>query len=390
MDELNNANKQSIVSLIRCDDYNLDDVKQKMLECVNLLGGIEKFIKKDSKVFVKLNCIGPFPAEMGITTHPVFVDAIISLILTQTKNIIIGDNPATRDITYTLKKNGVYQVVEKYGLQIINPKELVKINNPDFKTYSTFEVSKDMIECDTLINLGKLKTHTLTYMTGAQKNYFGLIFGLNKAGWHVKANNPLAFAEAFNDLYGALLYAFKDKTILNFSDGILGLEGEGPSTGGKPKKANCILASTDAISLDVIASKVVKLKPDKLILALVGAKRNLGIIDDIKIVGNSLDDFKDIEFKQAKSTTGSFGLRLIKNPFFRNILLEHPKINHNKCIRCGECAKICPPHTMKIEPKSFPKLNSSKCIRCWCCAEVCPQNAIIKTKRPIIGRIVFK
>ena len=74
---------------------------------------------------------------------------------------------------------------------------------------------------------------------------------------------------------------------------------------------------------------------------------------------------------------------------FRNLLLEHPVIDKDKCIKCGECAKICPPHTMQIKPKEFPKLKAKTCIRCWCCAEVCPQNAIEKSKRPIIGRIVF-
>ena len=74
----------------------------------------------------------------------------------------------------------------------------------------------------------------------------------------------------------------------------------------------------------------------------------------------------------------------------RNILLEHPKIDKEKCIRCGECNKICPPKAMQIKKGEFPHLKNKQCIRCWCCAEVCPQNAIKKSTRPIIGKIILK
>ncbi len=74
----------------------------------------------------------------------------------------------------------------------------------------------------------------------------------------------------------------------------------------------------------------------------------------------------------------------------KNLLLEHPHINKDKCIKCGQCATICPPKAMTIEKGKYPSLKSINCIRCWCCAEVCPQNAITKTKRPIFGRIVLK
>ena len=98
----------------------------------------------------------------------------------------------------------------------------------------------------------------------------------------------------------------------------------------------------------------------------------------------------DIKFDGPSNTLSSNGLRLLQRKFFRNLLLEHPKIDHNKCIKCGECTRICPPKTMKIEKGKFPHLKGNECIRCWCCAEVCPKNAIIKTKRPLIGKIVFK
>ena len=155
--------ENSIVSLLRCESYDLDLVTNKLNELIDLLGGIKKYVKKDSKVFLKLNCVGPFAPEMGITTHPIVVEAMIKLIKSQTDNIIIGDNPAVREINYTLKKNGIYPLIDKYNIKVLNPKDICIINNSNFKKYSSFEVTSDMINCDTLINLAKMKTHTLTY-----------------------------------------------------------------------------------------------------------------------------------------------------------------------------------------------------------------------------------
>lgn len=380
----------SVVSLLRVESYqDINLLENKIREAINLIGDLDKLIKKDSKVFIKLNCVGPFPKESAITTHPAFVEAVVKIVLTRTNNIIIGDNPATKDIISVLKKNGVYDIVSKYNLKVLNGKDSITITNPKPNIYADFEVSKEFFECDTLINLPKLKTHTLTYMSCAEKNFFGLIFGLQKASWHVRASNPLEFGNALNDLYGAFLESYKNKTILNICDGILALDGDGPSTGGYPVKANCLLASLDAISLDVIACRLAKLDEDRIFVSNIGAERGYGENKDILVLGDSLENFNDVKFDGPKSTLSSFGLRLLKKKFFRNLLLEHPKINKDVCIKCGECAKICPPKALTIKKGEIPKLKTNQCIRCWCCAEVCPKNAILKTRRPLVGKIVF-
>ena len=91
--------------------------------------------------------------------------------------------------------------------------------------------------------------------------------------------------------------------------------------------------------------------------------------------------------EKKKSNVGLIILRIKSLKWF---LLGHPKINKDKCIKCGECTRICPQKTMVIKKGKYPSLTVRNCIRCWCCAEVCPQNAISKSKRPLIGRIVLK
>ncbi len=379
------------VILKKCEQYNFFLVKEKINEMFNELNFLEK-INETTNVFVKLNLVGPFDPSTGITTHPIVLKAVLDIIKQKTKNIIVGDNPATRDQISTMKKCGVYDIIKEYECKILEGDIFTKISNPNHKIYNAFEVSKQMIDADILINIPKLKTHTLAYMTCAQKNFFGLIYGLNKSAWHVKASNPLEFGDAINDLYGALLDNYKSKTILHLCDGIIGLEGEGPSSGGIPKQANVLLASYDAVALDRVACELVKLDHNKLYITNIAQERNYGEgnLNNIKIIGNQLDDFSDLKFLAPKDSLSHIGLKFLRFKFLRNMLLEHPKINKNKCIKCGECAKICPPKTMLLEKGQFPHLKNTDCIRCWCCAEVCPKNAIEKSNRPMLGKVLLK
>ncbi|HHX80608.1 MAG TPA: DUF362 domain-containing protein [Acholeplasmataceae bacterium] len=380
------------VAIEKCLEYEKELVKEKIETCLSAIGDLASFLKPNGRVFVKLNCVGGFSPDLGITTHPVFLEAIIEILKQYTSDIIVGDNPATKDLVSTLKRCKLYDVITKNNLKILKGDDLITIKNSKPKLYSSFEVSREMIEVDLLVNLPKLKTHSLTYMSIAEKNLFGMIYGLSKAGWHVKANNPLQFGEALNDLYGAILEAYQDKKMLHICDGIIGLEGEGPGTAGITKKAGAILASSDAVSLDRVAAEVCKLDPDKIFVTKIADERNYGEgnLERIEIVGKSLVAFADLRFQEPVNQTSTFGLKLLKYDFLRNLLLEHPLIEKDLCIKCGECVKICPPKTLKIKKGEFPYLKAKECIRCWCCAEVCPQNAIQKTKRPLIGRIALK
>lgn len=379
------------VAISKCHDYDLEILKAEIRTLLNLIDGFDR-ITKDAKVFIKLNCVGPFGPEQGITTHPVFVQAVIQLVKEKTNNIIIGDNPATKNLIYTLKKNKIFDIIKQENIQIVNGEIFTKISNKGAKIYQEFEVSKEMIDVDVMINLPKLKTHALMYLTCAQKNLFGLIYGLNKASWHVRASNPLMFAETLNDFYGAVLNSFTGKTIIHICDGILGLEGEGPSSSGIPKQAGAILASLDAVSLDRVAIEVAGLDYKKYILGQIANDRRLGVgnFKDIEIVGRNLEDFANIKFIPATNPLSIRGLKLLKFKQLRNLVLEHTQISKSKCIKCGECVKICPPKALTISKSSYPQLKRTSCIRCWCCAEVCPQNAIKKSKRPLLGRILLK
>jgi len=374
-----------------CDDY--ENVYDKVEYLLNSVLDNGEMIKDNMTVFLKTNALAPHPKERAITTHPSVVEAVIKYLKKYNVKIIVGDNPATKDMKTVYKVNGTMDVVLKEGVNLADNKDLKVISASEYTRYKDFNVSREIVESDILINLPKLKTHGLAYFTGAQKNFFGTIYGLEKAQWHVKSSSPLEFGEAMSDLYSAIKETMKNKVIINLMDGIEGLEGEGPSTGGNKNKANVLLASKDAIALDRVAIEIVKLDYKKSFISIISSNRGLGEFnfENINIKGDSLELFKDVKFEPAHiEEVGIRSIKLVNKFNLKRFILEKPIFDKSTCIKCGECKKICPPQAITQKDKKVPKVNKRKCIRCWCCQEVCPVNAIKKSKRPWIGRLFFK
>ncbi len=59
--------------------------------------------------------------------------------------------------------------------------------------------------------------------------------------------------------------------------------------------------------------------------------------------------------------------------------LPRIEVNKEKCIKCGECAKICPSGVIELKP--YP-IRKKDCIRCYYCEKICPEEAIIVNWRP--------
>jgi len=53
------------------------------------------------------------------------------------------------------------------------------------------------------------------------------------------------------------------------------------------------------------------------------------------------------------------------------ISLLHLSCDQNKCVSCGQCARVCP---MDIDP--VKTANAAECIRCGRCSSVCPADAL--------------
>ncbi len=114
---------------------------------------------------------------------------------------------------------------------------LVEFNRPVLppkrggKIFKQLEIDQTVLEAEVIINLPKLKTHSLTLLTLGVKNLFGCIPGPRKALWHLKAGEDRkTFAKILVDVYQII------QPSLTILDGIVGMDGSGPNS-GRPDSA---------------------------------------------------------------------------------------------------------------------------------------------------------
>jgi len=349
----------------RCDSYSLSEVEK---EIINVLGLLDFRFKKGIRVLIKPNILGVHKPEQAITTHPVLVEGVCKILEKKNAKIYIGESSASES-DKAFEISGIAKIARKYGKIIYFEKEKkIKVNAGKFGDLYLPSIIRDV---DLIINMPKLKTHSLTKMTGAVKNLFGFISGGMKSSYHRIYTSDEKMSELFVEIYNHI------KPGLNIMDGIIGLEGNGPGTGGLPRETGIILVSKNAVAMDIVASEIIGYKAMEIQTNKIAREQEL--VDSVEIIGDAKD--VRIDYKKPISTGKGIGIA-----YFISSIIPDSKIgfNHDKCTKCGKCRDNCP--TKAIIMKPFPECTHKKCIKCFCCIEVCPENAVY-LKMPLIRRI---
>ena len=265
----------SKVSLLKYSSYNKDDLLEAInISCKNI--SFDPANLAGSVVAVKPNLLTAASPESGVTTHPEFFRAVVHFIKEHKGTPVLVESPAFFHLDKVLKKCGYSEIIETEKIQIADTSKTSLLKNDNGKKYKSFHVAEDIVSSDFIFNLPKLKTHSLTYFTGAVKNLFGTIHGLNKSKWHVKTESEAEFISFLLDLYGSFLYSKKDR-IISIMDGIIGMEGEGPGKSGRPVLSKAVIAGMDALAVDTVAVTVAGLDISRALLCIEGEKRGLGV-----------------------------------------------------------------------------------------------------------------
>jgi ferredoxin len=241
-------------------------------------------------------------------------------------------------------------------------------------------IARPVLEADLVINLPKLKTHSLTLYTGAVKNLFGTIPGTRKREVHYRAPGLLDFSQALVDVLELV------RPGLTIMDGVLGQEGNGPGVLGTPRRYGGLVASADPVALDAVITRAVGYRPgDVLHLAAAGA-RGLGESDPraVQVKG----DRAALEFGRVRLPRPRWYLRRIPawlaGPVHRMSQVR-PRLMPSVCESCGRCVEVCPRGAIVLA--EHPHFDLKRCVGCLCCAEACPTGAI-ELHRSLLGRLI--
>jgi len=372
---------KSRVSIEKCQDYLLDNVRGAIKKSFDNLGGLGKFVKAGDKVLIKPNLLSAKEPSRAITTHPTVVQAVAEQVLALKAKPYIGDSPggADRGVRRVWDNTQMSLVSQNSGVPLVSFEEKgVELRKS--QTGKTYYIARPVSESDLIISLGKLKTHTLTLMTGAIKNMFGVIPGFRKGQYHKEAPRPEMFAQVIVDIFSV------SKPRITLMDAVVGMEGDGPSS-GDPRYLGFLLAAEDAVALDTVASKILGFKDGEIDSTKIAAKRGLGVSDfsQIEIAGEKIESVKPPSFNLPSNRL----LKLVPNflvDLLGPLVWVRPNIYNGTCTNCNICVINCPLKTISAG-KQRPVFDYSKCVNCMCCQELCPQKAIYLEKSWLAGKI---
>lgn len=376
------------VSVVKCDEYS--EVQAAVENAVELLGGIESFIKKGDKVVIKPNLVSKKKPDEAVTTNPDFLHAVIVMAEKAGGIVTIAESPGGPYNAAALR--GIYSVcgvdkaVEGTNALLNFDTSFTEVHFSEGRTVKNIPVIKPILEADVIISLPKLKTHAMTSYTGAVKNLFGTIPGTYKAELHFRLNERKAFCSMLVDLHECV------KPTLNIMDAVWGMEGNGP-TAGENRHIGLVMASANAHALDLAATHLIDYTPNEVDTVREAVERGLVVpnADKLDILGEELEPLVIKDFVKPESHFNL--LKLISlpaslNAWLTNALASKPKMNYSECVSCGECARCCPPKAIDMS-SGKPVIDEKKCIKCFCCQELCPKGAV-KIHRPLLNKFMVK
>lgn len=435
------GNEIAKVALVRCGSYEREEVEEAINEAIRLLGGFEKIfgqgdglraIGKEERIVLKPNLLAKAPPEKAVTTHPEVFRAVgKALRQAGYNNLRYGDSPGNPMISpeKTAEGCGIKQAADELG---IKPGAFSHGRGVE---YPEGRASKGFVLCDEIadivesgrggiVNICKMKTHALERITGAVKNTFGCVYGVNKTASHARYESPEYFARMLADLNGLV------KPRLHIMDGIIAMEGNGPGS-GDPVPMYGILASTDPVALDTAFCNLIYLDADLVPTNPAAAEAGVGTCseENIRILLGGvpmqrdgteilMDEMtvkygnKNFNVQRGRDFRGGF--RIMK--LFGGLIEKKPVVIEEKCIGCGICVETCPvkDKAIMLKPRittamaasslgaaavtglgkteGVPKnkvamYNYDRCIRCYCCQEMCPEKAI-GIKKSLLAKII--
>ncbi|MDY0151201.1 MAG: DUF362 domain-containing protein [Candidatus Cloacimonas sp.] len=370
------------VQIRKIESYDLPALEEAVKSYFASVKGYK--ISRCKRVLIKPNALGAYPPDRAVTTHPIVLEAIIRYFLGRKKEVWLGDSPGgTVNVEKVWQVCGFSDLAERYPIKLVN------LSTDGFReqTYNGVKVkiSEVLWHCGIVINVAKYKTHGLVAYTGALKNLYGLVPGMVKTEYHRENPNAASFANMLLALYALT----KHRVAYSFIDGIVGMDGLGPSA-GTPRNFGLFMGSASISALDYTAATMMGFKLSD-VPYLSPALHQDGILPSRISVPTSFRRYKikDADIRKVKLSMQS--TKYVPAPLkfvLRKLFYFHPQVSL-RCKRCGICYKSCPVKAITWEKGDKPFVHKDKCIKCMCCHELCPYGAI-DIHKSLVAKLVMR
>jgi uncharacterized protein (DUF362 family) len=241
-------------------------------KAIDLLGGIERFVKPGETVVIKPNVAFASSPMLGATTNPELIAEVVRLCYNrgQAKKVFVTDNPIN-DPASCFMLTGITRAATAAGAEVILPKDsfFKNITLKDGRLIKNWPVLfKPFEKADKLIGIAPVKDHHRSIASMTMKNWYGLLGGRRNI-FHQDIHNIIAEL------------AILVKPTLVILDGTVTMVTNGPTGGSVAdlKQTNTLIASCDQVAADSFGCSLLGLKPENLSYLAMAQKAGVGTID---------------------------------------------------------------------------------------------------------------
>ena len=243
---------KSVVSIVKNpsapDAARIDEMVNQALE---QLGGLGKIVSPGDFVAIKGNFFAPYPPPVIVDRRVVysFIKALKAagagrVVLCEAVSVgtKLGRGQST---DFVLEEMGLREAAQAAGAEVLclEDDQRVTVPVPGGKNIGEINYPRTLYDCDVLIDLACMKTHAMTLVTLGLKNFQGILDDAQKYYAHR------------DDFEQKIVDIFKiRKPDLTLIDGLIAMEGNGAGEHGVPHPMNLLIASTDVVAADAVAT----------------------------------------------------------------------------------------------------------------------------------------
>ena len=239
----------SRVFIDRQDEATLPRVMRSALDYI----GWETIVPRDARVFIKPNFTYPH-FKPGVTTSPVFLNALVEALLERTQRITIGESDGgshawTADQAF--EGHGLPEMAARHGIQLLNLSraDRERTSAPVAGKQVPVELPVPLLhETDVFITVPVPKVHVMTYVSLGFKNQWGCLPDVKRLRYHHR----------FPETVLAVHKLLRPKMVV--FDGTYFLDRTGPMD-GETVKMDLLLASDDVGAGSLACCAVMQIDP---------------------------------------------------------------------------------------------------------------------------------
>lgn len=260
---------------------------QKIIE-INLRDSLEILgfeVSDNDRIVIKPNLCDFRPAWEGGTTDPRIVEAFIKIIREKASPeiTVVESDHAVATADEEFERMGYTEMAQRLGVNLLNLSNDKRFDVAlEGHYFETLKSTETLLRATKIISIAKLKTHSQQKITCNMKNLFGLLPEKYKSKYHPFMSEVLVDLAEF----------YKPFCIV---DGIVGMEGSGPSDGER-KEAGVIIVGSNPVAVDAAAARLMGFNPGSIPNLNYAKKMKIGTIHPQIIGDNSVSKFEFIPF----------------------------------------------------------------------------------------------